>query len=268
MVYVKTRDRQWVFFTPRDKKYPNGARSNRGTGHGYWKAIGKDHTVTAILEQLESRKLCFSKEGVHLMEYYTFYKLYKKSGPSPKNGDEAAPPQSQAHSGYVLPQVACEEETQSTLLDPSPRDVLFPELQEVSEVTSVTDHFEDISQLYEENFLEINNLIGPKPFSSNIEKSVENGQFNGLDGLSEFDLYHDVAMFLLDIRPIDQGTVPFPYDNMINQTLQLQLNASGDNMLNQVGCQSQSHYSRHLMDQQLISYSTCGPSGLPGAIPV
>lgn len=40
-------EQEWYFFSPRDRKYPNGARPNRAATSGYWKATGTDKPVLA-----------------------------------------------------------------------------------------------------------------------------------------------------------------------------------------------------------------------------
>nr|AID55349.1 NAC protein 2 [Actinidia arguta] len=38
-------EQEWYFFSPRNRKYPNGARPNRAATSGYWKATGTDKPV-------------------------------------------------------------------------------------------------------------------------------------------------------------------------------------------------------------------------------
>ncbi|CAN1166104.1 NAC domain-containing protein 10 [Linum perenne] len=38
-------ENEWFFFSPRDRKYPNGARPNRTAATGYWKATGTDKPI-------------------------------------------------------------------------------------------------------------------------------------------------------------------------------------------------------------------------------
>ncbi|XP_031105753.1 NAC domain-containing protein JA2L-like [Ipomoea triloba] len=49
-------EKEWYFFSPRDRKYPNGSRPNRVAGTGYWKATGTDKIITT-----EGRKVGIKK---------------------------------------------------------------------------------------------------------------------------------------------------------------------------------------------------------------
>ncbi|KAL3820964.1 hypothetical protein ACJIZ3_006869 [Penstemon smallii] len=52
-------EKEWYFFSPRDRKYPNGSRPNRVAGSGYWKATGTDKIITT-----EGRKVGIKKSLV------------------------------------------------------------------------------------------------------------------------------------------------------------------------------------------------------------
>ncbi|KAF6163173.1 hypothetical protein GIB67_025037 [Kingdonia uniflora] len=49
-------EKEWYFFSPRDRKYPNGTRPNRVAGSGYWKATGTDKIIMTEGRQIGIKK--------------------------------------------------------------------------------------------------------------------------------------------------------------------------------------------------------------------
>ncbi|PON48972.1 NAC domain containing protein [Parasponia andersonii] len=334
---LKTGDRQWFFFSPRDRKYPNGARSNRATRHGYWKATGKDRIITCNSRSVGVKKTLVFYRGraphgertdwvmheytldeeelkrcQNVQEYYALYKVYKKSGPGPKNGEQYGAPfreeewndecpdfnnsvtletpvervdgvlsngetgvdcQVQFISDDIdellkqiteepfpdLPevreyvdsppsQVLSNNDTHSTIVDPHCRGILFQEpinlfyasgehhnvqassfelsrsdvsqlqLHESPEVAVAPSiHEQEVYVLPEEDFLEMDDLLGPEPTKTDADKPLDDFQLEVVNGLTEFDLYHDAAMFLNDIGPDDQSTISYQHVNSLEQ---------------------------------------------------
>ncbi|KAK7405208.1 hypothetical protein VNO78_06407 [Psophocarpus tetragonolobus] len=49
-------EEEWYFFSPRDRKYPNGARPNRAATSGYWKATGTDKPICSGTQKIGVKK--------------------------------------------------------------------------------------------------------------------------------------------------------------------------------------------------------------------
>ncbi|EHA8590863.1 NAC domain-containing protein 82 [Cocos nucifera] len=114
---LRSKDLEWYFFCPRDRKYPHGSRANRATDIGYWKPTGKDraiihnsHTVgkkkTLIFHvgkapqgnrtdwvmyeyKLEDKELI---DAGYSQDRYVLCKIFQKSGPGPKLGEQYGAP--------------------------------------------------------------------------------------------------------------------------------------------------------------------------------
>lgn len=58
---------------------------------------------------------------------------------------------------------------------------------------------EEVYVLPEEDFLEMDDLLGPVPINDNVVEVPNDFLVDDRDGLSEFDLYHDASMILNEI---------------------------------------------------------------------
>nr|XP_043620827.1 NAC domain-containing protein JA2L-like [Erigeron canadensis] len=81
-------EKEWYFFSPRDRKYPNGSRPNRVAGSGYWKATGTDKVITTGGRRVGIKKALVFYVGKAPKGNKTNWIMheYRLSEPQRKNG--------------------------------------------------------------------------------------------------------------------------------------------------------------------------------------
>lgn len=114
---LKTRDLEWYFFSPVDKKHGHGSRLNRATEQGYWKTTGKDRPVCRGQRTIGMKKtLVFhigraphgertnwvmheyrledpeSQQAGVPQDAFVLCRVFQKSGMGPKNGERYGAP--------------------------------------------------------------------------------------------------------------------------------------------------------------------------------
>ncbi|WOG82113.1 hypothetical protein DCAR_0101275 [Daucus carota subsp. sativus] len=112
---LKSRDLKWYFFCPREPKYTTGARANRATKTGFWKATGKDRCVTYKQRTIGMIKTLIFHKGhapkgertdwvMHeyrlkdeelvdvVQDAYVLCRIFQKKGLGPQNGAQYGAP--------------------------------------------------------------------------------------------------------------------------------------------------------------------------------
>uniref|UniRef100_A0A5B6ZP08 Putative NAC domain-containing protein 45 n=1 Tax=Davidia involucrata TaxID=16924 RepID=A0A5B6ZP08_DAVIN len=114
---LQSKDREWYFFCPRERKYASGSRTSRKTENGFWKATGNDRPISYNKQTVGTVKTLVFHLGhapggertdwvMHeytirdedlagagfIQDAYVLCKIFKKSGPGPKNGAQYGAP--------------------------------------------------------------------------------------------------------------------------------------------------------------------------------
>ncbi|XP_058077325.1 NAC domain-containing protein 53-like [Magnolia sinica] len=142
---LKTRDLEWYFFSPLDKKYGNSSRTNRATLHGYWKTTGKDRRVWHNSRTVGMKKTLVYHNGraprgertnwvMHeyrleddelgragvAQDAFVLCRIHQKSGSGPKNGEQYGAPfieEDWDHDELVLKKEPCADEDPMFVVD-------------------------------------------------------------------------------------------------------------------------------------------------------
>nr|XP_043614439.1 NAC domain-containing protein 17-like [Erigeron canadensis] len=310
----KTGDRQWFFFSPRDRRYPFGGRSNRATVNGYWKATGKDRIINCNSRSVGIKKTIVYYQGrapsgqrtdwvmheyvLHKEELkrcrctqpcYVLYKLFKKSGPGPKNGEQYGAPfveeewvnddeyldvepllvrninalvnepkQLTVGVDIVPPMtqinpVDVEDVDRQIYIGPNhkPLEVQSgPDMPKSVNEPSVNTYVEGVNPLVvNEDFLEMDDLIGPQPL-----------QFADFGGFCDYALYGSTSVN--ETIPYESQQIQKPY---YATNLQYGMGTSGYNLWSH----DQSNYNfvaaqatEEFMESQAGEITTSAPSGV------
>ncbi|KAG1369931.1 NAC domain-containing protein 48 [Cocos nucifera] len=127
-------EKEWYFFSPRERKYPNGSRPNRTAGSGYWKATGADKPIGSPKPVAIKKALVFyagkapkgEKTNWIMHEYrladvdrsarkknslrlddWVLCRIYNKKGPVEK---ETSPDRNSAGSRNIVPEPSSPEQ--------------------------------------------------------------------------------------------------------------------------------------------------------------
>lgn len=182
-------ENEWYFFSPRDRKYPNGARPNRAAVSGYWKATGTDKAIYSGAKYVGVKKALVFYQGKPPKGTKTDWIMHEyrlnesRSSPNKQHGS------SMRLDDWVLCRIykkknttrVCEEEPKAddfktnnyTVADACVNDLPkleFPRTSSISHLWEM-DYFGSISQLLNDNTTSYDNqsIMTMAPASRTVE---------------------------------------------------------------------------------------------------
>ncbi|CAL9218736.1 unnamed protein product [Arabidopsis halleri] len=178
-------EKEWYFFSPRDRKYPNGSRPNRVAGSGYWKATGTDKIISTEGQRVGIKKALVFYIGKAPKGTKTNWIMheYRLIEPSRRNGSTKL-------DDWVL----CRIYKKQSSAQKQVYENVITSAREfsnngTSSTTSSSSHFEDVLDSFHH---EIDNrnfqFSNPNRFSSlRPDITEQKTGFNGLADTSNFD---------------------------------------------------------------------------------
>ncbi|XP_016492232.1 NAC domain-containing protein 2-like [Nicotiana tabacum] len=171
-------EREWYFFTPRDRKYPNGVRPNRAAVSGYWKATGTDKAIYSGSKYVGIKKALVFYEGRPPKGIKTDWIMHEyrlsesRSQPIRLNGSMRLDDwvlcriYKKKNLGRAMEMMKVEEDTkQPEILSTNPVEIVAatgPQTLKLPRACSLShllemDYFGSISQLFDDNSYNANN---------------------------------------------------------------------------------------------------------------
>ncbi|KAF8395960.1 hypothetical protein HHK36_017571 [Tetracentron sinense] len=231
-------DQEWYFFSPRDRKYPNGARPNRAAASGYWKATGTDKPISASTGGNENigvkKALVFYKgrppKGIKTNWIMHEYRLAE----APKNNPMKLKDSSMKLDDWVLYRIYRKSNSLSSTTmridqeheDLLIQDVLLPNLR--SQNTPKPQNSSSFSNLFDAMDYSIlahllsDNQSDPVGFEPNLDQPIFNSCTNNSSSSNDDNNNNRSSNYLLQTLPQMDSTVSI----MKNQLKRPQLMAA------------------------------------------
>ncbi|CAH2036525.1 unnamed protein product [Thlaspi arvense] len=178
-------EKEWYFFSPRDRKYPNGSRPNRVAGSGYWKATGTDKIISTEGKRVGIKKALVFYIGKAPKGTKTNWIMheYRLIEPSRRHGSSKL-------DDWVLCRIYKKQTSaQKQIYENASTSTRELSNNGTSSTTSSSSHFEDV---LDSSHHEVDNrnfqLSNPNRFSSlRPDLTGEKIGFNGLADTPSFD---------------------------------------------------------------------------------